>query len=307
MRGPRCPFPEIPPLSADRNAMLLALAAIFLLTVMDSLIKGLSARFNALEIMFFRHAAGIVFITGVFLWMRPGWPSLAQWRGHAARSMLMLASGLMFFHALGRIPLAELFVYTFTAPIFIALFGALLLRERLSSSTFIGLALGFGGILLIVLTDPRANLGGGSWDGLAAAALSPVTYALGMVLLRKQTGSEPVTRIVFIVSLVSAGVVTLAMLPAPPVPQGGDVWRAIAIGALGTAGNLMLAMAFARAEAAKVGIVEYTGLLWAAIIGYVFFAEVPRPVVWIGAALVIAGCFIVARGRPRAVAAASGA
>ncbi len=281
--------------------MVLALVAIFLLTVMDSVIKGLSARFNALEIMFFRHGAGIVFITAVFLWFRPGWPSLAQWRGHAARALLMLASGVMFFHALGKIPLAELFVYTFTAPIFIALFGALLLREKLAPATFTGLALGFAGILLIVLTDPNARMGGGSWDGLAAAALSPITYALGMVLLRKQTGSEPVTRIVFIVSLISAGVITLAMLPSPPIPQGGDVWRAIAIGALGTAGNLMLAMAFARVQAAKVGSVEYTGLIWAAIIGYVFFAEVPRMMVWLGAVLVIAGCVVVARGRSRPV------
>jgi drug/metabolite transporter (DMT)-like permease len=281
----------------DRNALLIALAAILLLTVMDSVIKGLAARFNAFEIMLFRQGIGVVFAAGLFLWFRPGWPDRTQWRGHLTRTLIMMATGLMFFHALGRMPLAELFVYTFTAPIFVALFGAVILKERVTSGTAAGLALGFAGILLIVLTDPAASLGSGSWDGRAAAILSPITYALAMVLLRKQAGDEPVARIVFIQSLLTAGIISALVLPTARLPQGSDITAAVAIAALGTLGNFLLAMAFARAEAAKVIVAEYSGLIWAAIIGYVVFAETPRAIVWAGAALVIAGCFSVMRGR----------
>jgi drug/metabolite transporter (DMT)-like permease len=285
------------PSPTDRNAILLALVAIFLLTVMDSIIKSLSARFNAVEIMFFRQGVGVFLAAGVFLWFKPGWPSVAQWRGHAVRTLIMMATGLMFFHALGKMPLAELFVYTFTAPMFTALFGWLILKERLPPSAVVGLALGFAGILVIVLTDPNARFGGGSPDGLAAALLSPVTYALAMVLLRQQAGREPVPRIVFMQSLLTAGMISLFVLPVPPLPQGGDIVRALAVGVLGTAGGFLLAMAFARAEAGKVIIAEYTGLIWAVLIGYAVFAETPRPIVWAGAALVIAGCLAVIRGK----------
>jgi drug/metabolite transporter (DMT)-like permease len=282
----------------DRNALLLALAAIFLLTVMDSVIKSLAVRFNAFEIMLFRQGIGVFFAALLFLWFRPGWPDRTQWRAHVIRSLIMLATGLMFFHALGRMPLAELFVYTFTAPIFVALFGAVMLKERLTSATIAGLALGFAGILIIVLTDPAASFGSGSWDGRAAAILSPITYALAMVLLRRQAGSEPVPRIVFMQSLITAGLITAFTLPTARLPAGSDIGWAVAVAALGTFGNFLLAMAFARAEAAKVIVAEYSGLIWAAIIGYIVFAETPRAMVWAGAALVIAGCISVLRGKP---------
>lgn len=282
----------------DRNAILIALVAILLLTAMDSIIKSLSAGFNAFEAMLFRHGIGVFFAAGLFLYFRPGWPARHQWSAHLGRTLIMLATGLMFFHALGRMPLAELFVYTFTAPIFVALFGTLILKEHLTRATVAGLALGFAGILVIVLTDPAAALGGGgSWDGRAAAILSPITYALAMVLLRKQAGGEPVARIVFIQSLISAVIIGVIMLPSAQVPTGLDLGKAFAVAALGTAGNFLLTMAFARAEAAKVIVAEYSGLIWAALIGYVIFAETPRTMVWVGAGLVIAGCLSVIRGK----------
>jgi drug/metabolite transporter (DMT)-like permease len=284
---------------SDRNALLLALLAILLLTVMDSVIKSLSARFNALEIMYFRQGFGVFLAGALFLWFRPGWPSRAQWPGHVSRTLIMTGTGLMFFHALGKLPLAELFVYTFTAPMFTALFGWVILKERLAGQTGVGLALGFAGILVIVLTDPALRAGGAatSWDGLAAAILSPVTYALAMVLLRKQAGGEPVPRIVFMQSLMTAGLLSVVMLPSTALPQGMDLAKALAIAVLGTIGNVLLAMAFARAEAAKVIVAEYTGLIWAALIGYVVFLETPRLMVWAGAALVVAGCLAVMRGK----------
>lgn len=295
--GSSAPPESALPLSSDRNAILLALCAIFLLTVMDALIKSLAVRFNTIELMFLRHGFGVFFAAGLFFWLKPGWPEPAQWRRHVLRSAIMMATGLMFFHALGRMPLAELFVYTFTAPIFTALFGRVILGERLAATTGLGLVLGFGGILAIVLTDPNARFGGASWDGLAAAILSPITYALAMVLLRKQAGSEPVPRIVFVQSLLTAGTMTLLLLPAPPIPQGDDIAKALAAAALGTLGGFLLTMAFSRAEAAKVIVAEYSGLIWAALLGLVFFAETPRPMVWVGAALVISGCIVVSRAK----------
>jgi drug/metabolite transporter (DMT)-like permease len=284
-------------LSSDRHAIALATLAIFLLTVMDSVIKSLSVQFNALQIMYFRTVVGLCCAGVVFLIVRPGLPNLAQLKSHAVRSGIMLATGLMFFYALGQMPLAELFVYTFTAPMFVALFGALLLKEKLSGPVVLGLALGFAGIVAIVATDPAARFGGGSATGLAAAILSPITYAFAMVLLRRQAGNEPAVRIVFMQALLISAVMVPFMALATPLPQGLGIVQVLAVGLLGTVGNLLLTTAFRKAEAAKVAVAEYTGLIWAAMIGFAFFQEVPRSMVWIGGALVIGGCLSVAWGR----------
>jgi drug/metabolite transporter (DMT)-like permease len=286
--------------NADRNALAYALVAIFLLTVMDSIIKNLQPQFSAIQIMYLRSLAGIPFATALFLLFRPGWPSGEQWRSHGLRSLIMLCAGLMFFYALGQMPLAEVFVYTFTAPIFMALFGAVLLKEKLAPSVALGLLLGFIGMLSIVLTDPAARFGSGSLSGLAAAILSPVTYALAMVLLRKQSGQEPLARIVFIQNIFILAAMLPLMALSTPMPQGNDLWKVMVIGVLGTAGTFLLGTAFSRAEAAKVGVSEYTGLIWAALIGYTYFNETPRAMVWIGGLLVIAGCLVVARSRKTA-------
>jgi drug/metabolite transporter (DMT)-like permease len=283
--------------SSDRSAIALATVAIFLLTMMDAIIKSLSVTFNAFEIMYFRTVTGVCYAGILFLWFRPGLPTFEQLKSHGLRSGIMLATGLMFFHALGHMPLAELFVYTFTAPIFVALFGALTLKERLTGPVLVGLALGFLGIIMILVTDPTARFGTGSTSGLVAGILSPVTYALAMVLLRKQAGSEPVTRIVFMQSVLISCAIVPFMAFSTRLPFGVEIGKVLAIGLLGTAGNFILATAFSRAEAAKVAVAEYTGLIWAALIGYAFFAETPRTVVWFGAVMIITGCAVVARGK----------
>ncbi len=284
-------------MTSDRNALAIATLGILLLTVMDAMIKSLSGRFSAVEIMYFRNITGLVYGGILFMALRPGWPSRAELGHHALRSGVMMCSGLLFFHALGQLPLAELFVYAFTAPMLVALFGALLLKERLTTPVIGGIALGFSGIVAIIATDPAARFGGGSTSGLVAALLAPIFYALAAVLLRRQAGGEPAVRIVFLQSVfISIVMVPLAAFTVP-MPVGIEVWKVLGLGLLGTAGNLLLAAAFRRAEAAKVAVTEYTGLIWAAILGYAFFAEVPRSMVWVGAVLVIAGCLVVARSR----------
>jgi drug/metabolite transporter (DMT)-like permease len=281
----------------DRKALATGILAIFMLTVMDAFIKALQPQYDALQIMTMRTILGSIGGFGLFLYFRPGWPNREQWKNHIFRSLIMMTAGLLFFYALGQMPLAELFVYTFTAPIFMALFGSLLLKEQPNGAVIAGLSLGFSGILLVVLTDPSARFGGGSSSGLAAAILSPIIYSLAMVLLRKQSGSEPVARIVFLQSLCISVILIPFVAMTTPLPQGDDVWRVLAVGALGTVGAFLLATAFSRSEAAKVAVSEYTGLIWAALIGYFFFHETPRTIVWIGAALVISGCLVVARGK----------
>jgi drug/metabolite transporter (DMT)-like permease len=284
------------PLSSDRSALAIATLAIFILTVMDAMVKGLGARYDAFEIMLFRQGFGLLFTGAIFLVLKPGWPTFSQLRTHGLRVAIMMSSGLLFFHALGKMPLAELFIYTFTAPMFVAVFSAMILKERLTTPVVLGVATGFSGILLLMLTDPKASFTGGDWDGRAAAIISPITYAFAMVMLRRQAGQEPAARITLMQSLITVAIIAPLTVWRMPLPEAHDLWRGLAIGGLGTLGTYLLTMAYARTEAAKVAVTEYTGLIWAAMIGYAFFGEAPRAMVYAGGALVILGCVIVARG-----------
>jgi S-adenosylmethionine uptake transporter len=291
---------------APALGMALAVLAICLLSVMDALIKVLSKDYATIQILMIRYGFGLIFAGAVFAVLRPGWPSREQFGMHVTRTGTMLISAFLFFYALARLPMAEVFVLTFTAPMFVALIARIVLRERLPPSVGWALALGFSGVLVIVVTDPSLRTGAMN-HGLAtlAAVLCPVTYGLTIVLLRKQTGGEPVSRIVFMQTLIGSLVLAPLALPglspfplAPTgLPSGSTLWLALAVGLLGTSGLLLLSKALSKTTAARASIAEYTGLIWAALLGYALFGEVPRVAVWIGAALIIGACLVVIRVR----------
>src|SRR5690606_26621286 len=95
-------------------------------------------------------------------------------------------TALSFFYALGQLPLAETLVLSFLAPMFVALFGMLILRERVARHVVVAIAIGFAGTLVVVFGQNEAAQASRSLTGVAAALFSAVTYALSMVLLRQR-------------------------------------------------------------------------------------------------------------------------
>ncbi len=277
--------------------ILVGLFAIALLTGMDGLIKSVAPTYSAAQISFMRSAALVLWMTPVVLIMRPGWPQRGRLKAHALRAGLMMVTTITFFYALGKMPLAELFALAMTSPLFIALFSALFLREKIKPMLMLALGFGFMGMLVVVY-----NGGGGFAGGdigalaLTAALLSPVAYALGIVLLRSQANQEPPTLIV----LTQGAMLTLLLTPLAAldftVPAITLDWvKFLAIGFLAASGHLCITYTLSRASAARFAVLEYTGLLWAAGFGYLFFGEIPGLAVWFGAGLIIVGCALVMR------------
>jgi S-adenosylmethionine uptake transporter len=281
-----------------------AITGVGLLTCMDAIIKHLAGSYSTIELMAFRYGSGLLFAAVLFAITRPGWPNRQQWPRHVLRVLVVLVTAGTFFYALGRLPLAEVFVIVFTGPLFMALFGRLMLGERLNPSAGVALAMGFAGMLVIVLTRAEGFRFGAEGPALLAAVVSPIAYALAMVMMRKQTGDEPVERIVLIQPLLGLLAVAPFSLPTLAWPTGSTLWLALLMGLLGTSGSWALAWAFKHAPAHRIGVAEYTGLIWAAGLGYSLFGEVPRMEVWLGAVLIISACLLVIRA-PRAVPAAA--
>jgi S-adenosylmethionine uptake transporter len=271
-------------------------AGIAVLSIMDAVIKGLAARYPVLEITFARFACGSLVILLVVALARPGWPSRESLRANGLRAVLVVVTATSFFYALGTLPLAEALALSFLAPVFVALFAATLLKERIDRRVVGALASGFAGMAVIV--GGKIGAGGGfegSLLGAGAALLAAVTYALSMVLLRARARHDPVVTIVAIQNL---GPALLLAGPAAWVwipPSWSDGALLGLVGVLGVTGHLLLSRAYAKAEAARLAPLEYTALVWAVVLGLVGFGEVPT--VWTlgGAGMIVAGALIASR------------
>ena len=282
----------------DSIALLCAVLATASFISMDSIIKLMSLRFDALQLSFFRFAGGSVFAVALWLWKRSPLPRRAAWRPHLLRSALLLVSLVGYFFALTRLPLVQALTISYLAPIFVAVLSIPVLGERPTGSIWLALAAGLAGVVISAYPELRASVSGGVSSqlvGMVSAAVAALSFAGVMLLARRQSRTDSVWTILLLQSLLP-----LLLLAGPaawqwrPLQQG-DVGLILAAGGLGTLGLLSLTFAVTRLEASRVAPIEYTGLLWATVLGYVLFGELPTPATAASAVLVVGGCFLLLR------------
>lgn len=281
---------------ASLSPVLIAAVAIGILTVMDATIKEATTRFSPLQVAFMRFVFGAAFALTLAVVFRAGWPSAESIRVNALRGVLVSMTAALFFYALSVLPLADAIGVSFASPFFVVLFGALILGERLDRRIWAGLGLGFLGMLVMLGGQiGQSSYSDAAWLGALAAVGSTLTYALAMVLLRARANKDSILVVVFLHSLVPAFVLSLPAYLVWRTPGGEDILLFAAMGALGCAGHIGLATAFFRAEAARLAPVEYTALVWGALIGFAVFGELPSPATLAGVGLIIAGTWLNGR------------
>lgn len=276
------------------EAQLRAAAGIAVLCAMDAFLKISTARFATFEVAFLRFAGGSIVALALLAALRPGWPSRETVAANAGRALLGVVTATTFFYALGQLPLAETLVLTFLSPMFTALFSVMLLGERVDRTIVMALAAGFVGTLVVVVGQIDAGAER-SLTGVAAALLSALCYAMGLVLLRARAQRDAV---IIIVAFQNVGPMLIIAPFAAAVwtpPTEADLGLFLWIGVLGVAGHILLTTAFARAEAARLAPLEYTALIWAGLLGYAMFGEVPTVATFAGAALIVTGAAIATR------------
>lgn len=276
--------------------VLHAVAGIALLSVMDALIKGAVESLPVLQVALLRYLVGSAAILALAAWRRPGWPTREALLANGVRAILVVITATSFFYALGRLPLAETLILSFVSPAFTVLFAAILLGERVGPRILVSLVAGFAGVAVIV----AGGLGGEgaretSLSGVAAVLVSAVGYSATNVLLRARAQRDPLLVIVAIQTLVPAAILAGPGWWVWRMPEGSGWLLLGAIGLLGVAGHLVLARAYAAAEAARLAALEYTALIWAVLFGFLAFGEVPGGFAWAGGALILGSAWIVAR------------
>ena len=279
-----------------KRAVLLAAIGEGVLSLMDALMKLMSARYPIFEITFLRFLFGGLVAIGIFVANGPVWPSREAMKFHLLRAVFAVGAATTFFYALSVLPLAEAMALSFVAPIFIALLAVVILKERFDARIGIALAIGLCGMLVIVGGKlGQDNSSADPWRGAIAVLVSAFLYALVMVMLRARANKDPLPTIVLIQNVAPAFLLLIpALLVWQPV-SWSDLGVFAVIGVLAASGHMLLANAFMRAEAARLAPIHYLVLVWGTLYGYLIFGDIPGLTTLIGAVLIVFGTLLTRR------------
>ena len=287
------------------KAIALKIASALLFAVMQALVRWMGETVPLGQIVFFRAAFAILPVVIIFAWRRELMAAVRTTRpsGHLLRGLISVAGMFLNFAALARLPLVDATAISFAAPLITVAFAALFLGERVRIYRWSAVAIGFVGVLVMLWPhfDLQHLLIAGSATtaiGAICALGSAFTNAGSVIQTRILTKTETTSSIVFYFSLICA-VGGLATLPFGwVVPDGPQLAALIALGVLGGLAHIMLTESYRYASASVVAPFDYTTMLWAFILGYALFGELPTKYVYIGATIVAgAGLFVIWRER----------
>lgn len=278
---------------------LTAAAGIAALCAMDAVVKYLTLSHAVLLVVVARYVFGAAF--AAMVWWAAGRPPItrAMLPAHAARGAAIAVCAFLFYWSLTRLTLAEALVVSFSAPLIIPLLAWALLGERLRLRNVLAGLIGFGGVLIAVGGVSGGAGGSERLVGVLACSGAAVTYALAVVIMRARAAADGAS----VLTLLGAAFPLLMLAPflallepaARALPMGTDLAWLAAVGLLGNLGVQLLARAYARADAQTLAPLEFTGLLWAALFGWVFFDEPVSVWTWLGGAVIAGACLWSAR------------
>ena len=290
------------------RGIALKLGSVLIFIVMAAMIKATSEHIPPGQAVFFRSAFAIPVIV-VWLWMRhelaTGFrvesPMQHFWRGLVGTCAMGLG-----FAGLAYLPLPEVTAIGYAAPLLVVIFAAMFLGEQVRAFRITAVALGLTGVLIVL--SPRLTIvpGAAPLDDAGHAAafgamlvLSGAVFtALAMVFVRKLVMTEKTPAIVFWFS-VTATALSLITLPFGwVVPTWPEAALLVGAGLMGGVGQILLTSSYREADASVIAPFDYASMIFALLIGYVFFDEVPTLTMLGGAALVVlAGILIIWRER----------
>lgn len=279
--------------------VFIAALAIGLLSLMDAFMKSAALAVGAYSALLLRAPIGIAIAAP--LWRAKGgqWPSRHAMRLHVIRGVVISGMAFTFFFALTRLPLAQALAISFVAPLIAMFLAALVLHEKIGRQAIFGAALGLAGVVVILGSKIlRETMGAGAPLGIAAVLFSAVLYAWNLVLQRQQAMvAKPLEVATFQNGVVFLTLVGFApfFLHLPDLRAWGDIGVSAV---LSTIGAMLFAWAYARAETQRLAPIEYSGFLWAALFGWLFFAEPVTAGTLAGAGLIVIGCWIATRRTP---------
>ena len=279
------------------RGILLMCAGVSTFPFMNVAVKLLAVHYPAAQITWARFTGHLIVMLVVFL-PQHRWGLLRSRRPavQIGRSVLMLASNLIFVVAIGRVPLATASAIGFSAPLIVTALSVPLLHEQVGWRRWSAVVVGFAGTLMVI------RPGSGFHEPAVLLLLvSSFAYALYMIATRLAGRYDSAaTGIIFAALFGSLGM-SLAMPFVFVMPRSIlDGLLFSSLGLLGGFGHYLVIRAFQLGPAAVIAPLGYVELVGTVILGYVVFGNFPDLWTWAGAGVIItSGIYIALRERRR--------
>jgi len=264
--------------------------------VMSAMVKATEALTSAAVILLFQNL--ICFLLILPFALRGGVASIKTEKTglHILRAVSGTGAWYALFVAITMMPLTSATLLTFSAPLWMPAIAWLFLREKASTTTWVGAAVGFIGIVLVLQPNQRTfNV------GALIAMAGAVFLAVACISVRRLGATEPTSRILFYYF----GISTVLCLPFAiadwrPFGLRGSVYL-IGIAATLLISQALIVLAYRHASAVKVGPFVYTVIVFTALIDWFLWNHAPTLGVVLGIALVIGGGVIAIRRKSGAL------
>lgn len=260
---------------------------------MDAFIKYLAKHEVLWVIMAWRYFFGAIYTGCIFLYLRPVWLGLKSLPFHFFRSLLQLIAVGTFFWALTQISLVEATALGFTSVLMIAPIARIVLHEPITKISLLAVFVGFAGAIIIISTGTAdVNPDGNSLLGYLCVLISSLFYAITLVLLRLRSRVENAITLVTTTNVIVAIIFLPVLIIPATVPDLKQLSLYALAGVLGVGIWLLITLAYAKSPASKLAPFEYTSLIWASLIGWQIFNEVPSAQFWVGALVIMLACIL---------------
>ena len=277
---------------------LFVLSSSFIFAVLGALIKVVSTSLTNEMVVFFRNLCALIFILP-WIWYsrRLGGVKTAFFQLHLLRSLAGLGAMYCFFYAIAHLQLSEACLLASTAPLFIPVIAYVWIREPVAQKVRGAIIIGFIGIVLML------KPGFGVFQPIAIVGLAAGAFvALAMVSIRRMSTSEPTIRIVFYFTVLGTLISAVPLAWSWQYPQPKIWWLLVLIGLFAAVGQILLTKGYSLAPAAQVGPFTYGNVVFATVLGWLFWGESLDSMTWVGAFLIcIAGIITTRRTKTHAL------
>jgi drug/metabolite transporter (DMT)-like permease len=279
--------------TAAKVGLWMAVSAICFAALVGT-VRHLSADMNVLVIGFWRNCIAFALFLP-WLWRTgPARLKTQHLKQHSIRALFLVTSSSAMFFSVMLMPLAEVTELSFTSPLFTMLLAVLILKESIGPRRWISLIIGFSGVLLML------RPGSAAFDPVAfVVLLSSLTFAVVVIIAKQLAANESPELITFYLVLFTVPISFLPALLFWQWPQPDQLGWLLFMGIMANGNMYSISRALQLGDASLSQPFDFIRLPCTALVGYLFFAQVPDFWTWMGAAVIFASAIYITQREAR--------
>ncbi|TNE37315.1 MAG: DMT family transporter [Alphaproteobacteria bacterium] len=268
-------------LPANVQGSLWILSSAILFTAMSTLVKLLGTRLDPFVVIFFRALTGLLFVLpfmtrgmgGAFHTRRPAM--------HLIRGIFGTTGMMCGFYAVIYLPLATASAISFSRSLFLVPMAVIVIREALGVRRTLATVIGFCGVLIVLRPSAEVEL------AALVATLGALAVAGAAICVKLLSRTESPQTLLFYSSVIGLTATSIPAFLAWSWPTPMEFFGLITMGAFGVTAQTCFIKAYSVGEVSALAPLDYTRLLFAAVVGYFLFGNMPDVWTWVGALVIV--------------------